>query len=81
VRDRPQQSTFKWTNDDCRTSEYQADVNGAVNIADRYRSGESRSKEHGNGDDSAADGACLTAPQDSHADADTQQKTLGTYAS
>jgi transposase len=56
--------------------EYQADVNGAVNIADRYLSGESRSREHENDDDSAEDGARLTAPQDSHADA-TTQKTLG----
>ena len=35
-------------------SEYQADVNGAVNIADRY-SGESRFREHENDDDSAED--------------------------
>jgi transposase len=61
--------------------EYQADVNGAVNIADRYLSGESRSREHPNDDDSAEDGARLTAPQDSQADAEVQQETLGTYAS
>jgi transposase len=56
-------------------------VNGAVNIADRYLSGESRSREHPNDDDSAEDGARLTAPQDSQADAEVQQATLGTYAS
>lgn len=35
--------------------EYQADMNGAVNIADRYLSGESHSREHTDGDDSAED--------------------------
>ena len=38
---RPQQATFKCTNDACWVGEYQADVNGAVNIADRCLSGES----------------------------------------
>src|SRR6056297_657557 len=79
--DRPRQATFRCTNDNCWAGEYQADVNGAINIADRYLSGESRFREHENDDDSAADGARLTAPQDSHADADTQQATRGTYAS
>ncbi|ERG96693.1 MAG: hypothetical protein J07HQW2_03176 [Haloquadratum walsbyi J07HQW2] len=64
--------------------EYQADVNGAINIADRYLSGESHAREHTDtdGDDSAEDGGRLTAsaPQDTQADA-TQQETLGTYAS
>ena len=69
---RPRQATFTCTNDACWMGEYQADVNGAVNIADRYRSGESRFREHENDDDSAADGGRLTAPQDSHADATTQ---------
>mgnify|MGYP000403795916 FL=1 len=78
---RPKQATFKCTNDDCWVGEYQADVNGAINIADRYLSGESRFREHPNDNDSAEDGAHLTAPQDSHADAETQQATLGTYAS
>ena len=78
---RPQQATFKCTNDACLIGEYQADVNGAVNIADRCLSGESRSREHPNDDDSAEDGARLTAPQDSQADAEVQQATLGTYAS
>ena len=32
-------------------------------------------------DDSGGDGASVTGPQDSQADADTQQETLGTYAS
>ncbi|WP_225335699.1 RNA-guided endonuclease InsQ/TnpB family protein [Halomicrobium urmianum] len=78
---RPKQATFKCTNDGCWMGEYQADVNGAINIADRYLSGESRSREHEIDDDSAEDGACLTAPQDSHADGATQQETRGTYAS
>jgi putative transposase len=78
---RPKQATFKCTNDDCWMGEYQADVNGAINIADRYLSGESRSREHPNDNDSAEDGAHLTAPQDSQADAEIQQLTPGTYAS
>jgi len=78
---RPRQATFTCTNDACWIGEYQADVNGAVNIADRYLSGESRSREHENDDDSAEDGARLTAPQDSHADAETQQGTRGMNAS
>ena len=40
---RPEQATFRCRNDDCWISEYQADVNAALNIADRYRSGESQS--------------------------------------
>ena len=84
---RPRQATFQCTNDGCWVGEYQADVNGAINIADRYRSGEShrqsdrRSREKAGDDDSATDGASLTGPQDSHADAENQQTTLGTYAS
>ncbi|WP_273836288.1 transposase [Halococcus sp. PRR34] len=63
---RPDQATFRCTNPECWVSEYQADVNAALNIADRYSysSGESRPREHADGDDSAGDGACLTAPQD-----------------
>ena len=74
---RPRQATFECTTDDCWVGEYQADVNGAVNIADRYRSGESQSREHTTADDSAADGAPLTGPQDSHVDgeASTQRDT------
>jgi IS605 OrfB family transposase len=78
---RSRQATFKCTNDACWMGEYQADVNGAVNIADRYLSGESRSREHETDDDSAEDGGRLTAPQDSQADAETQQATPGMYAS
>jgi putative transposase len=78
---RSRQATFTCTNDACWMGEYQADVNGAVNIADRYLSGESRSREDENDDDSAEDGGRLTAPQDSQADAETQQATPGTYAS
>ena len=77
---RPKQATFKCTNSECWVSEYQADVNAALNIADRYLSGESHSREHTGGDDSAEEGGRLTVPQDSQADA-TQQETLGTNAS
>ena len=38
VGSRPRQATFRCSNDDCWLTEYQADVNGAINIADRYRS-------------------------------------------
>nr|WP_243641446.1 transposase [Natrarchaeobius halalkaliphilus] len=38
---RPRQATFRCSNDDCWLGEYQADVNGTINIADRYCSGES----------------------------------------
>jgi IS605 OrfB family transposase len=84
---RPRQATFSCSNDDCWVGEYQADVNGAINIADRYRSGESHrrsdrsSRQKTGADDSATDGASLTGPQDSQADADTQQVTPGPYAS
>ena len=84
---RPRQATFRCLNDDCWLGEYQADVNGAINIADRYRSGEShrrsdrRSRQKAGDDDSATDGASLTGPQDSQADAENQRTTLGTYAS
>jgi putative transposase len=79
---RPRQATFRCSNDDCWLGEYQADVNGAINIADRYRSGESHrrsdrnSRQKAGDDDSATDGASLTGPQDSQADAETQQTTL-----
>ncbi|RJX50337.1 RNA-guided endonuclease InsQ/TnpB family protein [Halonotius pteroides] len=84
---RPRQATFSCSNDSCWVSKYQADVNGAINIADRYRSGESHrrsgrtSGQKAGADDSATDGASLTGPQDSHADAETQQTTRGTHAS
>ena len=84
---RPRQATFSCSNDDCWVGEYQADVNGAINIADRYRSGESHrrsdrsSRQKAGDDDSATDGASLTGPQDSQADAENQQTTPGTYAS
>ena len=69
---RPKQATFKSTNDDCWTGAYQADVNGVVNIADRSLTGESRSREHPNDNDSAEDVPCLTVSQDSLADAEIQ---------
>jgi hypothetical protein len=88
LQDEPQRSLLAWErvfDDSGERQPYvpkiQTDVNGAVTIADRYLSGESRSREHENDDDSAEGGARLTAPQDSQADADTQQLTLGTYAS
>ena len=51
----------------CWVSEYQADVNAALNITDRYLSGESHSREYTSGDDSAEEGGRLTVPQDSQA--------------
>jgi IS605 OrfB family transposase len=84
---RPRQATFRCSNGGCWVGEYQADVNGAINIADRYRSGESHrrsdrtSRQKAGDDDSATDGASLTGPQDSQVDAENQQTTLGTYAS
>ncbi|WP_435181123.1 RNA-guided endonuclease TnpB family protein [Halorussus sp. AFM4] len=84
---RPEQATFRCTNDKCWVSKYHADMNAALNIADRYRSGESQSQSDRDsgqkvaGDDSATDGASLTGPQDNQADAETQQETLGTDAS
>ena len=50
------------SNGGCWVGEYQADVNGAINIADRYRSGESHrrsdrsSRQKAGDDDSATDG-------------------------
>ena len=87
VGSRRHQATFSCTNGDCWVSEYQADVNGAVNIADRYPAGERHPQnDRCSGqkvvvDDSGGDGASLTGPQDSQADAETQQETLGPYAS
>lgn len=49
--------------DECWVGAYQADVNAALNVADRYRSGESQSRtdrdsgQKVTGDDSATDGA------------------------
>jgi transposase, IS605 OrfB family, central region len=68
---RPKQATFNCSNSECWVSEYQADVNAAFNIADRYLSGESHSREHTSGDDLAEEGGRLTVPQDSQADAET----------
>ncbi|TSD13537.1 transposase [Haloglomus irregulare] len=84
---RPEQARFRCTNDECWVGEYQADVNAAINIADRYRSGESQRRSNrdtgkkATGDDSATDGASLTGPQDTQADAESRQTTLGTHAS
>ena len=105
VGSRRHQAIFSCTNDDCWVSEYQADVNGALNIADRYPAGERQPQSDRDSgqkvvaDDSGGDGVVreskilviteiedfrttsLTGPQDSQADAETQQITLGTYAS
>ncbi|WP_436927606.1 RNA-guided endonuclease TnpB family protein [Halosimplex amylolyticum] len=84
---RPEQGTFCCMNDECWVGEYQADVNAALNIADRYRSGESQlqhnrdSGQKAAGDDSATDGASLTGPQDSHSEGETRPATSGTNAS
>jgi len=85
---RSQQASYRCSNDDCWLSEYQADINGAINIADRYPTGESHPQtgqsfvgEKAGVDDSGGDGASLTGPQDSQANAETQQVTLGTNAS
>ncbi len=43
---RPEQAEFRCTNDECWVSEYQADVNAALNIADRYSSGERAVQEN-----------------------------------
>ena len=64
-----------------------ADLNGALNISDRYPAGERQPQSDRDSgqkvvaDDSGGDGASLTGPQDSQADAEPQQTTLGTYAS
>ena len=87
IGSRRHQATFSCTNNDCWVSEYQADVNGALNIADRYPAGERQPQSDRDSgqkvvvDDSGRDGASLTGPQDSRADAEPQQTTLGTYAS
>ncbi|MFB6234949.1 MAG: RNA-guided endonuclease TnpB family protein [Halopenitus sp.] len=84
---RPQQATFRCTNDECWVGEYQADINAALNIADRYRGGESQPQtardpgQKAAGDDSATDGASLTGPQDSHSEGEPRPATSGTYAS
>ena len=79
---RPRQGTFKCTNDECWVSEYQADINAALNIAERYDpAGESQpqtrsdSSEKVAGDDSSGDGACLTGPQDSLADTESSNQS------
>jgi len=89
------QAEFACTNESCWVSEYHGDINAAINIADRYLAGESQPRTSSDSeqkvvdDDSGEDGACLTGPQDSHADvvsstrpsAGAEQTTLGTYTS
>lgn len=78
---RPDQATFRCTNSECWVTDYQADINGALIIADRYHSGASHLREHTGDDDSTVDGGPLTDPQDSQADAETQQMIPGMDAS
>lgn len=66
---RPNQATFQCCNSDCWISEYHADLNASLRIADRYLIGESPPRENPGDNDSVEDGAHLTAPQDSQADA------------
>jgi IS605 OrfB family transposase len=42
---RPNQATFKCSNSECWVSEYQADINAAINIADRYLNEQNQSIE------------------------------------
>jgi putative transposase len=79
---RPRQGTFTCTNASCWVSEYQADINAALNIADRYDpAGESQPRTCSNssekvaGDDSGGDGACLTGPQDTLADTESSTQS------
>jgi len=87
VGSRRHQAIFSCINGDCWISEYQGDVNGALNIADCYYAGEKQprsdrdSGQKAVANDSGGDGASLTGPQDSQTDAEPQQTTLGTYAS
>ena len=46
---RPKRATFDCSNSEGRVSEYQTDVNAALDIADRYLSEESHSREHTDG--------------------------------
>ncbi|MDG5820192.1 transposase [Natronococcus sp. A-GB7] len=80
---RPQQATFRCSNDDCWVSEYQADLNAALNIADRYLAGESQSRtdQKATGDDSSEDGASLAGPQDSRSEDETRPSTSRPNAS
>jgi IS605 OrfB family transposase len=57
---RPQQATFRCTNDDCWVREYQADVNAALNIADRYRGRESQPQTDRDSGQKAADNDSAT---------------------
>ena len=79
---RPRQGTFKCTTEECWVSEYQADINAALNIADGHDlAGESQPRTHSDssekvaGDDSGEDGACLTGPQDTLADTESSTQS------
>ena len=76
VGTRPDQGTFRCTASDCWVSTYQADLNAALRIADKYdRCGESQDRiqptQKVSANDSAADGASLAEPQDNSADSET----------
>jgi len=67
---RPDQGTFRCSNDECWVTEYQADINAAIVLADQAPTGESQGRterpgrEKAAGDDSGGDGVSLTGPQD-----------------
>jgi transposase len=76
VGTRPNQGTFRCTASDCWVSTYQADLNAALRIADKYdRCGESQDRtrptQKVSDNDSAADGASLTESQDNSANPET----------
>jgi len=77
---RPDQATFKCST---RRVGFRSTKQTLMprSILQTATSAESHSREHTSGDDSAEEGDVLTVPQDSQADAETQQETLGTYAS
>lgn len=82
---RPRQATFSCSNDGWWIGKNQADVNGGIHIAHRFRRAESRhidrsSGQKAGGNDSATDEASLIGPQDSQVSAETQQMTRGTHA-
>ncbi len=58
----PKQAMFKCSNPECWVSTYQADVNAALTIANRYLSGENHSREHTSADDSAEEGGMFDHP-------------------
>lgn len=68
---------FKRSNDDGWMDKYQADVNGAINIADRYLTGKTRFRERTKDDDIAADGRVRTCHETTKSMANLNSKRLG----